>query len=127
VATHSPSNRSALRTFVVVALSLLVLVAGGLDLRRIWIPIGLFGYQANGDEVVIFVADGSPAAKAGMQVGDRVDLQSTPVRFRYYVAQAGTLASGQSPTFGLIHRGVRRIVTLTAIPQVTEAQRYYTT
>ena len=124
--THNPSNRAALRTFIVVALSLLVLVAGGIDLRRIWTPIGLFGYQTNGDQVVIFVADGSPAAKAGMQVGDTIDLQSTPVQSRYHAIQGGTLDSGESATLGIIHKGVRRILTLTAIPQKTEAQPYYT-
>jgi hypothetical protein len=124
MSTDSLSNRAALRTFVVVALSLLVLVAGGLDLRRIWVPIGVFGYATDGNDAVTFIEDGSPAAKAGMQVGDTIDLQSTPARFRWYVAQAGTLASGQSVTFGLMHSGVLRIVTLTAIPQVTE--HYYT-
>ncbi|MDQ6767559.1 MAG: hypothetical protein M3Z41_07090 [Candidatus Eremiobacteraeota bacterium] len=125
MATHSPSNRAALRTFVVVALSLLVLVAGGLDFRRVWTPVGVFGYQQNGDGVIRFVADGSPAAKAGMQVGDIVDLRSTSAQFRYDVAEAGTLAAGQSATFALIHNGFRRTVRLTAIPQVTEAQQYY--
>ncbi len=125
MATHSPSNRAALRTFVVVALSLLVLVAGGLDFRRVWTPVGVFGYQQNGDGVIRFVADGSPAAKAGMQVGDIVDLRSTSAQFRYDVAEAGTLAAGQSATFALIHKGFRRTVRLTAIPQVTEAQQYY--
>jgi len=126
MATHSSSNRDAIRTFVVVALSLLVLVAGGMDFRRIWTPIGVFGFQANGDEEVIFVLDGSPAAKAGMQVGDIIDLRSTPLQSKYFAVQAGTLTAGQSATFGVTHRGARRILTLTAIPQVTEAQPYYT-
>jgi hypothetical protein len=124
MSTDSPSNRAALRTFVVVALSLLVLVAGGLDIRRIWIPVGVFGYATDGNDVVTYVEDGSPAAKAGMRVSDTIDLHSTPARFRWYAAQAGTLESGQSITFGLIHDGVPRTVTLTAVPQVTE--HYYT-
>ena len=126
MAIPSPSNRAALRTFVVVALSLLVLVAGGLDLRRVWTPIGLLGYQENGDDVMIFVADGSPAAKAGIQIGDRLDLPATPVQFKYVAIQGGTLAPGDRATFAIVHRGVRRMVTLTSIPQVTEAQPYYT-
>jgi hypothetical protein len=126
MAMQTTSNRAALRTFVVVALSLLVLVAGGLDFRRVWTPIGVFGYQANGDQVVIFVADGSPAAKAGVQVGDLIDLRATPVQYRYFAAQAGTLESGQSATIALVHNTARRVVTLTAIPQVTETQNYYT-
>jgi hypothetical protein len=116
MATQSPSNRAALRTFVVVALSLLIIVAGGLDLRQIWVPLGIFGYDTNNDLVVISVDNGSPAAKAGMQVGDTVDLQMTPAQFRFSVANGYTLVPGQSATFGLIHRGVRRLVTLTATP-----------
>jgi hypothetical protein len=124
MATHSPSNRAALRTFVVVALSLLVLVAGGLDLRRIWFPIGEFGYRPNGDGVLTYVAHGLPAAKEGLQVGDTIDLQSTPAQFRFNASGDITLIPGQSITFGLMHGGVRRIVTLTATSQVNEQKEY---
>ena len=124
MSTDSRSNRAALRTFVVVALSLIVFAAGALDMRRIWIPVGVFGYATNGDDVVNYIEDGSPAAKAGMQAGDIIDLQATPAQFRWEAAQAGTLEAGQSVTFGLTHNGAQRIVTLTATPQVTE--HYYT-
>jgi hypothetical protein len=80
---HDPSKRAALRTLVVIALSLVVFVAGGLDFRRIWVPIGQLGYQLNGNDVVVYVADGSPAARAGMLAGDIVNLPSTPPQFRY--------------------------------------------
>ncbi len=123
--TRSTVNKATLRTLIVVALSLLVLVAGGLDLRRIWVPIGDFGYALNGNDVLIYVADGSPAAKAGMEIGDTISLQSTPARFRWYAAQSGTLQAGQKVTFGLTHRGVLRLVTLTARPQVTEGEHFY--
>ncbi len=112
-----------MRTLVVIALSLIVFVAGGLDFRRIWVPIGQFGYQLNGDDVVVYVADGSPAARAGMLVGDIVDLPSTPPQFRYYAVEAGTLEANQSITFALRHDGRSRLVTLFAAPQVTET--YY--
>jgi len=124
MATHSPSNRAALRAFVVVTLSLLVLMAGSLDLWRIWHPIGVFGYRLNGDEAVTLIRDGFPAAKAGMQVGDTIDLQSTPARYRFYAAAGDTLAPGESITFGLLHKGVRRMVTLTATPQVNEQNEH---
>jgi hypothetical protein len=118
-----PSKRAGLRTLAVVTLSLIVLVAGGLDFRRIWVPIGNFGYQLDGDDVVTYVADGSPAARAGMLVGDIVDLPSTPPQFRYYAVESGTLEAGQSITFGLKHDGHSRLVTLAAAPQATET--YY--
>jgi hypothetical protein len=124
MSTDSQSTRAALRTFVVVAMSLLVLIAGGLDMRRIWIPVGVFGYATDGDLTVNYIEDGSPAAKAGMRVGDIIELQATPAQFRWYAAQAGTLESGESITFALMHQGVLHMVTLTAMPQVTE--HYYT-
>jgi len=114
MSTHSPSNRAALRAFVIVASSLLVLVAGGLDLRRIWIPLGDFGYDINGDGRVTYVEAASPAARAGMQVGDNIDLQSTPAQFRFFAAFSTAPATGQSFAFGLIHKGVRRTIMLTA-------------
>jgi hypothetical protein len=124
MAKENPSNRVALRTFVVVALSLIVFVAGGLDLRRIWTPIGEFGYALNGDDVVNYVKDGSPAAKAGMQIGDIVDLQSTPPQFRWDAAETATLTAGQNITVGLRHNGGLRNLSLTSDPQATE--QYYT-
>lgn len=123
MSSYDPSKLSALRTFVVVALSLIVLVAGGLDFRRIWVPIGQFGYQVDGNDVVVYVADGSPAAKAGVQVGDVVELPSTPPQFRYYAVDAGTLEANQSITFALRHDGRSRLITLVSAPQVTET--YY--
>jgi hypothetical protein len=120
MATHSPTNQAALRTFVVVALLLLALVAAGLDLWRIWVPFGALGYQVNGDNEVTFVADALPAAKAGMQVGDTIDLQSTLPQFRWNANWGYTLIPGQRVTFGVIHRGIQRIVSLTARPQSTE-------
>ncbi|HXW51374.1 MAG TPA: hypothetical protein VEJ41_05235 [Candidatus Acidoferrales bacterium] len=123
MATQGSSHRATIRAFVVVALSLLVLVAGGMDFRRIWIPIGIFGYQANGDDVVFFVQPGSPAAKSGMQVGDLLDVQTLPVGTRYTELQGGTLEAGQSGIITFVHHGIRHVVTLTATPQVTE--HYY--
>jgi hypothetical protein len=119
---HS-SNRSTLRAFVVVAMSLIVLVAGGLDFRRIWVPSGVLGYQTDGDGRVVYVEAGSPADKASMQVGDTIDLRATAPLFRYETAESGTLAAGQSVTFALKHSGRNRAITLTAAPQITE--KYY--
>ncbi len=116
--TPSISRTAALRTFVVVALSLLVFVAGGLAIQRVWAPIGVFGYAVDGDTKVTYVGDGSPAARAGIQVGDIIDLRSTPVQFRHMVGITPfTLHASQRVTLGLIHEGVRRTVTLTSISE----------
>jgi len=102
--------------FVVVALSLLMLGIFASDLRRLWQPVGVFGYLTNGDGTVLSVNDNSPAGKVGMQTGDRVDVAATPPQFRTLVVQ-GTFVSvpGQHVTFGLVHRGQLRSVTLTAV------------
>lgn len=123
MSTQGSSQRATIRAFVVVALSLLVLIAGGMDFRRVWIPIGLFGYQANGDGVVFFVEPSSPAANAGMQAGDTLDIQAIPPRTRYFELEAGTLEAGQSARVAFVHHGIRRVVTLVSTPQVTE--NYY--
>lgn len=123
MSSSTPSSRAAIRSFVVVALSLLVLIAGGMDFRRIWHPSGEFGYALDGNGVVNYVAPDSPASKAGMQVGDIVELQSTPAQFRYYAANTATLEAGQSITLGLRHDGVVRQVTVTSAAQATE--KYY--
>ena len=121
---QGPSNRAALRAFVVIALSLLVLGY----LPRIFDgcgrPLGVFGYQTDADGIVLFVDDNSPAARAGIHAGDRIDESSTPPQFRPYVVQ-GTFvwAPGQTVTFGLVKHGVLRSVTLRAILQVTNALR----
>src|SRR5215469_1960979 len=124
MSTNSPSSRATLRGFVVVALSLLVFSAGALDMRRIWTPIGVFGYSLDGNGSVTYVKNGSPAAKAGILVGDSVDLRATAPQDRYYVADAGTLEAGDSITFALVHNGALRMVTLVSMPKVTES--YYT-
>lgn len=120
---HTSPTRAALRAFVVVSLALLVIFAGALDFRRIWVPIGDFGYSVDGNDRVVFVADGSPAAKAGMRAGDSIAVQSTPKQFRYAAADAGTPEAGQTITFGLMHNGSVRMLTMTSTTQQTE--KYY--
>ena len=110
--------RSTLRTLIVLALCLLLAAIFALDLHRLWSPLGVLGYLTNADGIVIGVTPGSPADRAGMQLGDRVDERNTPPQFRPYVAQ-GTIvwAAGQRVSFALLHGGVRRMVTLVAAPQ----------
>ena len=115
---HTPSYGAALRAFVVLISSVLMVTLFAMDLRRLWFPLGVFGYQTNADGVVISADNNSPAAKAGIQIGDRVDVSSTPPQFRPYVVQATFVwEAGQNVTFGLIHKGIRHSLTLTAVPQ----------
>jgi len=59
--SHKPSGRATFRAIVVVAIALFFLIAYGLDLRRLWSPMGVFGFQTNGDGVVNAVQDGPVA------------------------------------------------------------------
>src|SRR6202165_886373 len=121
MSAQSPSNRATLRAFVVIALSLLMIGIFATDLRRLWQPLGVFGYSTNGDGIVLFVEDNSPAARAGIQTGDRVDESSTPPQFRTFVVQGPFVgAAGQSVTLGLVRHGIHRSVRLKAIARSEE-------
>ena len=116
MSTHSPSNRAALRAFVVVALCVIMFGAVAMDFRRLSHPLGTFGFATNGDSVVIAVDGNSPAAKAGIQVGDSIDLSATPPQFRLDPGQF-VRNPGQSDIFEVVHKGIRRSSTLTAVVQ----------
>ncbi len=87
------------------------------DLRQLWLPLGRFGYSTDADGVVLYVRSGSPASRAGIGLGDRVDLSLTPPQFRSDVVQATYVwKPGQTVTFNLIHQGTGRTITLKAEP-----------
>jgi len=115
---HRPSNRAALRAIVVIALSLFVICIAAPDIRRLWQPFGIFGYGTNLDGVVTSVDANSPAADAGIQLGDRVDESLTPPQFRWFVVQIAVCPQPGVPiSFDLIHNGSHRTVTLIAVPE----------
>ena len=121
MSTHSASHRSALRVLIVLLLSVLVMLCLAPDLRRLWYPVGQLGYTTNGDGLVYAVEAGSPAARAGIVIGDSVDVAATPPQYRWYVVgDTWTWASGEQFTFAVVHRGARRIVTLTAAPEASQ-------
>jgi hypothetical protein len=116
MSTYRFSNRSAIRAFVVIALSVAFVAIFASGLRQLWFPLGTLGYGTDGDGTVTDVCSRCPAA--GIQIGDRIDLAATPPQFRYIVVQFPIVwQPGQKVTFSLIHRGAKRLVTLTAIRQ----------
>jgi len=115
MATHSPSKRARLRTFFVVALSLFVIAENATDVKGAWKPWGGLGYSDGPDNVVQSVYAGSPAAEAGIQPGDQIDLRSTAPKDRGDAANGATGHPGERVTFALIHQGRRRDITLSAI------------
>lgn len=118
MSTQSPSNRAALRALFVIALSLVVICFAAPDIRRLWQPFGVFGYGTNLDGVVTSIDANSPAANAGIQLGDRVDERLTPPQFRWFVVQIAVCPQPGVPvSFDLIHNGIHRTVTLIAVPE----------
>src|SRR5271165_2033456 len=103
MATHNPSNRAALRAFVVFALAALVVAYTLPDLRRVWQPPGVMGFVADQDNVIINVAANPLAVKAGLKDGDRIDMATTRPEFRIVAADAGvTRSPGQRVTFVVV-------------------------
>jgi hypothetical protein len=115
----APRSRVIIRGCVVFVLTVVMIAANAADFRRIWIPLGVLGFSTDGNGVVTAVSDHRlPGARAGMRVGDRVDLASTPPQYRAFVYQIGyTPEPGNQVTFRLVSGRSSRDVTLTSVPQ----------
>lgn len=116
----SPTSFSSptARTIVVAALALAMLAIDSTDVKRLWQPVGIFGYGTNLDGVVTGVDPGSPAEKAGIRVGDRLDTAAMTVQQRWDLIQIAAVESaGLSRTFGVFHGAQRRTVTLVSAPE----------
>lgn len=116
--TPRAGGSATLRTIIVVGLALVVLAIDLADLKRIWVPNGVFGYGTNLDGVVTGVDLGSPADRAGMRVGDRLDESTmTPQQLEELIQVVELPSAGMSRTFSF-HRGaVRKVVTLTSVSE----------
>src|SRR5579864_6060628 len=118
MSAHSTPHQAALRALVVVALSLFVVFEAVPEVRRVWLPVGVFGYGTNLDGVVTGIDTDSPADKAGMQLGDRIDVRLTPPQNAWLVIQQPVAPKpGDSISFDVAHQGAHRTVTLTSIPE----------
>ncbi|HXW76532.1 MAG TPA: hypothetical protein VEJ20_03905 [Candidatus Eremiobacteraceae bacterium] len=119
---HTTSWRTTVRTVVVAALTLFLICAVVPDVRRAWLPLGMFGYGTDLNGVVNGVDPGSPAANAGMQVGDQIDLHRTDPKYSWFIVQlANDTWPGEPVTFDLVHQGVHRTVTLVSVPDPMSA------
>ena len=82
---QSTSRRTALRALVVFFFAALVLAYCLPDIRRLWQPSGTLGYVTDVDNVVTSVDTQSPADRAGVKVGDTIDVSATEPHIRYLV------------------------------------------
>ena len=111
-------RRAALRALTVIALSLFVACEAVPDIRRVWLPAGVFGYGTNLDGVVTAVDADSPANRAAMQPGDRVDVRLSPPQNAWLIVQQPVAAKpGDSVSFDVARQGVHRTVTLASTPE----------
>lgn len=122
MSTHSPSNRATLRTFVVLFLAAVVLALCLPDIRRVWQPEGDFGYSTDYDNVVTSVDSDSPADRAGLKVGDRIDIASTNRDYQQLVTyDTGTFLPGQRVVVAVKRGATERYVAMVSRPEAMDS------
>jgi len=81
--------RSAWRIVVVVVVSLVSLASQVPDVVLPWYPTAQFGFVVDTSGDVLSVARGSPADRAGIVPGARIDAKATPLDSRRYLITGG--------------------------------------
>lgn len=114
-------SRDTIRTIIVVALALVVLAQSLPDIRRVWLPLGMFGISGTDpDQFITGIDESSPAARAGLKVGDRIDVAATDPNYRYWLFSGTgpeTPVPGEHLTFGIIHGNQKRNVRMLSEPE----------
>ena len=119
MATHSPSNRTALRTLAVLFLAAVVLTYALPDIRRVWQPVGNFGFVTDADNFVTGVDPDSPADRAGVRVGDQLDTAATNRQYRFIILTPGASTSlpGQRVVVAIRHGATERYISMVSEPE----------
>jgi hypothetical protein len=113
------ASHPALRIITVVALSLFFCLTYFPDLLRVLgQPNGDWGFRTNGTTVTV-VEPASPAQRAGMRPGDRIDLSNLPDRVRYATLGGLARAPGDVWTFKVWKHGQFVPVTFRAATERT--------
>jgi hypothetical protein len=122
--------RDRLRALIVIALTAVAVAYTAPDLALPWHPWGDFGmtYEFTGDAtaVVTTVRPGGPAARAGVHLGDAIDLAAMPLRDRQSLLSVSNVLNAYNPavpgdaiTFQFMRgNGSLRAVTLRAVPHL---------
>ena len=83
-----------------------------------WAPVGSFGMQFSADGKVLDVTPQSPATRAGIRIGDRLDIAATPVHSRQWIGTGiATAPLNISAPFVIVHGGKSRTVLLRVSPR----------
>jgi hypothetical protein len=122
--------RHSLRALIVIALTAIAVGYTAPDLALPWHAWGDFGmtyaFRNDTTAVVTTIRPGGPAARAGVHLGDAIDLAAMPLRDRRsLLSSIGVLNAynpavpGDTATFQLIEaNGSLRSVTLRAVPHL---------
>lgn len=110
------ARASGLRRVLLVALLALWTIGTTLPSASvIWRPPGTLGFRADYDGRIVEVDPQGVGARAGIAVGDRIDLPATPMENRVYAAPLAPLPqAGTSTTLVIARRSTTRSVTLVA-------------
>ena len=89
------------------------------EVSRLWAPLGTLGFQANNNGVIEQIDDRSPAAKAGIEENDRIDLKKTPFASRRAINGLVFVPLGIPVVLVIAKPGqsVEKTYTLTPVPE----------
>lgn len=121
---HARPGGTAVRIAVVLFLASFALANAGLEfLRLAGHPIGEFGFATDGS-VVTAVSPDSPAAKAGLRIGEAISLQHNNAAERDYALRGMARAPGDVLNVSVIAPRPRD-VTLTAVAEARSNLPYW--
>ena len=106
--------RALWRVAIVAILTFVSLTMATPDIFIPWHPTAEFGFDVDGTYTVLSVDPGSAAARAGIVVGDRVDMVTTPFASRIYLQPGvqNTVRDGARARYAIVHDGRSRDVEL---------------
>lgn len=107
---------SHLGAAIAIVLAIIMSVANLSNIAGLWIPSYTAGLEADQDGNISAIEPGSSADKAGMRVGDHVDMSSLSFAQKFALFSA---ASRRDERVSLIDRTQRRAVTLVSQPTYT--------
>lgn len=109
------STRITLRWFAVVLLCIVSIGSPLPSITRLWAPLADPGFSATEDGAITGVNANSPASRAGMKPGDRIDLHHTPFEDRF--ALQGVPSPWRVYHLAVVHGGSERILRIVPVAE----------